>query len=130
VFVHGDGPNNRTAGGSYLPIMERMLAAGYATFAWDKPGSGASGGEIDRNHLLAQRSQIVLDAIDLLKQRRDIDAGRIGLWGISQAGYVMPKVLEQSDDVAFLIAISCPGGPGVEQGAYLVAAQASCGGLP
>jgi pimeloyl-ACP methyl ester carboxylesterase len=128
VFVHGDGPNTRTAGGTYLPIMERMIAAGYATFAWDKPGTGESTGEIDRNQLGAQRAQIVLDAIEVLRARSDIDADGIGLWGISQAGYVMPRVLLMSQDVAFMICISCPGVAGVDQGAYLVSAQAVCAG--
>ena len=129
VFVHGDGPNSRTAGGTYLPIMERMQRAGYATFAWDKPGTGESTGEIDHSRLVEQRAQIVLDAIAVLKARSGVDPQRIGLWGISQAGYVMPRVLSLSDDVAFLIAVSCPGEPGFKQGAYLVAAQAACAGL-
>lgn len=129
VFVHGDGPNNRTAGGTYPPIMERMERAGYATFAWDKPGTGESTGEIDRSRLVEQRAQIVLDAIAVLKARSDVDSQHIGLWGISQAGYVMPWVLSLSEDVAFLIAVSCPGEPGFKQGAYLVAAQAACAGL-
>ncbi len=126
VFVHGDGPNNRTSGVTYPPIMERMLGAGFATFAWDKPGTGESTGRIDRSRLTEQRSQIVLDAIAVLRERPDIDGGRIGLWGISQAGYVMPRVLEQSDDVAFMIAVSCAGAPGVEQGLYLLASQMVC----
>jgi pimeloyl-ACP methyl ester carboxylesterase len=130
IFVHGDGPNSRTAGGTYEPIMERMLRAGYATFAWDKPGTGESTGEIDRSRLIEQRAGIVLDAIETLKERPEIDADQIGLWGVSQAGFVMPAVLSQSDDVTFMIAVSCPGGPGVEQGAYLVASQAVCAGLP
>jgi len=129
VFVHGDGPNNRTSGVTYPPIMERMLRTGYATFAWDKPGTGESTGQIDRSRLMEQRSQIVLDAIAVLKRRPDIDAARIGLWGISQAGYVMPIVVDKSEDVAFMIAVSCPGEPGVEQGAYLVTAQARCRGI-
>jgi len=130
LFVHGDGPNNRTSGVTYPPIMERMLRAGYATFAWDKPGTGESTGRIDRERLVEQRARIVLDALALLKSRPEIDGGQIGLWGISQAGYVMPRVLSQSDDVAFMIAVSCPGQPGVEQGAYLVSAQARCAGAP
>jgi pimeloyl-ACP methyl ester carboxylesterase len=128
LFVHGDGPNNRTSGVTYPPLMDRMLRAGYATFAWDKPGTGASTGEIDRSRLMDQRVQIVLDAIDVVQARPDIDTDRIGMWGISQAGYVMPRVLERSDDVAFMIAVSCPGEPGVEQGAYLVTAQVRCAG--
>ena len=130
VFVHGDGPNNRTSGVTYPPIMERMLRAGYATFAWDKPGTGESTGEIDRSRLQHQRAQIVLDALDVLRQRPDIDPDWIGMWGISQAGYVMPRALERGGDVAFMIAVSCPGVPGVEQGAYLLTAQAVCAGLP
>ncbi|NIM47860.1 MAG: alpha/beta fold hydrolase [Gemmatimonadales bacterium] len=130
VFVHGDGPNNRTSGVTYPPIMRRMLRAGYATFAWDKPGTGESTGEIDRSRLTEQRSQIVLDAVEVLKQRADIDPQHIGLWGISQAGYVMPRVLQKSRDIAFMIAISCAGGPGVEQGIYLLASQMVCAGYP
>jgi pimeloyl-ACP methyl ester carboxylesterase len=129
IFVHGDGPNNRTSGVTYPPIMERMLRAGYATFAWDKPGTGESTGEIDRRRLLDQRSRIVMDALAAVKKHPAIDARRIGLWGISQAGFVMPAVLSKCDDIAFMIAVSCPGGPGVDQGAYLVASQASCAGL-
>jgi pimeloyl-ACP methyl ester carboxylesterase len=129
VFVHGDGPNDRTAGGTYPPIMERMLRSGYATFAWDKPGTGDSTGQIDRSRLGEQRARIVLDAIEVLKAHPEIDARQIGLWGISQAGYVMPRVLSMSEDVAFMIAVSCPGVAGVDQGAYLVSAQAVCAGV-
>lgn len=130
VFVHGDGPNNRTSGVTYAPIMARMKKTGYATFAWDKPGTGESTGKINRRRLGEQRAQIVLDAIEVLKSRPDIDPKWIGLWGISQAGYVMPRVLSKSEDIAFMIAVSCPGAAGVDQGAYLVSAQAVCAGLP
>ncbi len=130
LFVHGDGPNNRTSGVTYPPIMERMHRTGHATFAWDKPGTGESTGRIDRSRLQEQRTQIVMDAIAAIKQHPDIDVSRIGLWGISQAGYVMPRVLERSEDIAFMIAVSCPGAAGVDQGSFLVTAQAVCAGLP
>jgi pimeloyl-ACP methyl ester carboxylesterase len=128
LFVHGDGPNSRTSGVTYPPIMERMLAAGFATFAWDKPGTGESSGEIDRNRVIEQRARIVLDAMEALEGRTEIDPRRMGLWGISQAGYVMPRVLEQAGEVAFMIAVSCAGAPGVEQGIYLLASQMGCYG--
>jgi pimeloyl-ACP methyl ester carboxylesterase len=129
VFVHGDGPNDRISGGTYPPIMERMLRAGYATFAWDKPGSGESTGELASGRVFEQRTAIVLDAIEVLKRHKAIDARRIGLWGISQGGYIMPLVLGKSEDVAFMIAVSCPGEAGYMQGAYLVAEQTRCEGL-
>lgn len=129
LFVHGDGPNSRTSGGTYLPIMERMAKAGCATFAWDKPGTGESTGEIDRSRLGVQRARIVFAAVDRLKAHPEIDTNRIGLWGISQAGYVMPRVSAMTGDIAFMIAVSCPGVAGVDQGAYLVSAQAACAGI-
>ena len=109
VFDHGDGPVDRTGFGLFLPIMERMLRAGYATFAWDKPGSGKSTGEIDRSRLQEQRTQILLDAIEVIKTHPDIDPRQIGLWGASQACYIMPRVLSTGEDITFMIAVSCPG---------------------
>ena len=45
LFVHGSGDADRTMFGLYLPVMERMLQAGYAVFSWDKPGYGKSTGQ-------------------------------------------------------------------------------------
>lgn len=130
VFDHGDGPVDRTSFGLFPPIMERMLRAGYATFAWDKPGSGESTGEIDRSRLQVQRTQILLDAIEVMKRRPDIDSQQIGLWGVSQACYVMPRVLATGEDIAFMIGVSCAGMGSVDQMAYLIASQATCAGVP
>ena len=106
--------------GYYLPIMERMLQAGYAVFSWDKPGYGESTGQLSNSRVLHQRAQIVLDAIEVMKARPDIDQQQIGLWGISQGGYVMPLVLLQSEDVAFMICVSCAGMSGHDQGKFQI----------
>jgi pimeloyl-ACP methyl ester carboxylesterase len=66
----------------------------------------------------------------VIKKNPSLDLEKIGLWGISQAGYVMPVVLSKSNDITFMIAVSCPGEAGVEQGAFLVSRQAVCAGLP
>ena len=130
LFVHGDGPADRLGSGSYLPIMDRILQAGYATFAWDKPGTGESTGLFDERHLHEQRAQILLDAIEAMKKRPDIDPSRIGLWGVSQAGYVMPRALAQSQDIAFMICISCAAMSSYDQMAFQVTALALCDGVP
>jgi uncharacterized protein len=130
LFVHGSGPADRTGSGAYLPIMERMLKAGYATFAWDKPGTDESVGKIDDGLLIQQRAQIILDAIEVLKARPDIAPRRIGLWGISQAGYVMPQALSTSDDIAFMICVSCPGVAGNDQMAFQITAFGLCKPVP
>jgi pimeloyl-ACP methyl ester carboxylesterase len=131
LFVHGSGQADRTGFGMYLPIMERMLGAGYAVFSWDKPGTGESTGQLEgTSRMYHKGSQIVLDAIKGLKSRRDIDAGHIGLWGISQGGWVMPLVLSQSEDIAFMICVSCGGTSGHDQGVYLNTLQSICAGVP
>jgi alpha-beta hydrolase superfamily lysophospholipase len=56
-----------------------MLQAGFATFAWDKPGTGESTGELSEPNLRHQRAQILLDAIELMKTRPDIAPTRIGV---------------------------------------------------
>jgi uncharacterized protein len=118
LFVHGSGDADRTMFGYYLPTMERMLRAGYAVFSWDKPGYGESTGQLSGTRVFHQRAQIVLDAIEVMKVHPDIDPNRIGLWGISQGGYVMPLVLSMSQDVAFMICVSCFGIAGDDQMAY------------
>jgi len=120
LFVHGSDDADRTLFGYYLPVMERMLRAGYAVFSWDKPGYGESTGQLREPYLRHQRAQIVLDAIEVMQARPDIDPERIGLWGISQASYVMPLVLSQSEDVAFMICVSCAGMSGHDLGVYQI----------
>ena len=130
LFVHGSGPTDRTASGMYLPIMERMLRAGYATFAWDKPGMGESTGQLISTCVYHQRAQIVLHAVGVMKAHPDIDLQQIGLWGISQASYMMPRVLSLSEDIAFTICVSCGGMAGVDETAYHIISEAFCAGVP
>lgn len=107
-----------------------MNESGYATLSWDKPGDGESTGALTDNiGVLDQRARIVLDAIEFLSTRSRVRSDCIGLWGISQAGYVMPKVLAQTDDVKYMIAVSCPGEESVKQMAYMIKAQAVCAGF-
>jgi uncharacterized protein len=130
LFVHGDAPSaNRTFFGMYMPIMERMLRAGYAVFSWDNPGAGESTGTTDRGQITQQQAQIVMDAIEVMKSHSDIDPGRIGLWGVSMAGYVMPRVLMVSDDIAFMICQSCGSMSGHDEFVFLTVAQGYCGGV-
>jgi len=118
VFVHWSGPINRDCSGLYLPIWKRFVEQGYACMSWDRPGTGESKGEYDRVHLFQERVKVVNEAIRFLKKRSDIDPESIGLWGMSQAGWIMSMVAAGSKDVSFIIAASCAGESGVKQDAY------------
>ncbi|MFE4481159.1 MULTISPECIES: alpha/beta hydrolase family protein [Streptomycetaceae] len=104
VFVHGDGPVDATHDTFYRPLWEAMAKAGYATLSWDKPGvNNAPGDWLDQS--MQDRVDETLAAIRWAKAQPGIDPNRIGLWGASQAGWVMPKAARQSPDVRFVIAV-------------------------
>jgi pimeloyl-ACP methyl ester carboxylesterase len=129
IFVHGSGPTTRECSGSYYPLWERFTRQGYACLSWDKPGTGESTGAYGQIHLFQERASVVQEAIHFLSRRNDINASLIGLWGISQAGWVIPIVAADSPDVAFIIAVSCAGESGTRQGAYLIQKQLEVEGL-
>ena len=105
VFVHGDGPVDATSDGFYRPIWEDLARAGYASLSWSKPGVGGSTGDwLDQS--LADRAVEVGAAMDWAARQPGVDPARIGLWGASQGGWVVPRIAAQRDDVAFAILVS------------------------
>jgi pimeloyl-ACP methyl ester carboxylesterase len=131
VIVSGSGGQTRTSTPGYSTLLSKFGDAGYAVFSWDKPGSGDSTGEFESGQTLRQRAAILVEAIDTVGRHDAIDAGRIGLWGLSQAGWVMPLALEQTDRVAFMISVSGGGEDSIEQGAYQLGMNVLCaGGTP
>ena len=42
----------------------------------------------------------------MLRAREDVDPERVGLWGISQAGWIMTVAAARSDALAFVIVTS------------------------
>lgn len=128
IFVHGDGPARRSYSRSPNRLMTSFLEIGFACFYYDKPGYGESTGDFTRGKLFEERSSILTDAVNVLKKHPAINPKQIGLWGISQAGYVMPKAIAKTKDITFMIAISCPAMDSIDQSAYLVEKQILCEG--
>jgi pimeloyl-ACP methyl ester carboxylesterase len=122
IMGHGSGEATREGRVPFIPMIEIFLRNGYAVYSWDKPGSGESTGYLE--HELTQRAAILADGIKVLVEHPDIDAVRIGLWGLSQAGWVMPLALEKTEEVAFMIVVSGGAEDSVEQMAFQVGQQA------
>ncbi|WP_458119447.1 alpha/beta hydrolase family protein [Paenibacillus sp. Z6-24] len=116
VFVHGDGPIDASYDGFYRPIWERFAAAGYASLSLDKRGIGGSAGSWLQQSM-EDRANDTVAAIQWAKQQPFIDPSRIGLWGASQAGWVMPKVVAKEPSLAFSILVS-PAINWLRQGRY------------
>lgn len=121
VFVHGDGPADAGRDGFYRPIWESFAKAGYASLSWNKPGIGGAPGNW-LNQSMADRADETSAAIDWARSRADIDPRRIGIWAISQGGWVAPEVAVRKPDLQFMILV----GPAINwlrQGEYDLRAE-------
>lgn len=94
--------------GVYQHLAQVLPGHGVAVFIFDRRGSGESGGDFKTAsfHDLAADVQA---ALDQLKLRPDMDAGRLGVWGMSQGGWIAPLAASESADVAFVSAVSASG---------------------
>ncbi len=71
--------------GSFLDAAVPLQRAGYNLLIPDFRGHGASGGKGSTLGTLERYD--VLGAIDFLRTRRDLEADRIGVWGIGMGAY-------------------------------------------
>ncbi|KAB7530354.1 alpha/beta fold hydrolase [Flagellimonas olearia] len=116
VFVHGSGPEDYSSSNLYRPLWEEFTKAGFACFSWDKPGIGMSQGNwFDQS--MDNRASEVIAAFKKLEQHPKVDPNKLGMWGISQAGWVIPKVAETMEP-AFIITVSSPVTTAFDQEAY------------
>ena len=117
VLVHGSGPGGRL---QVEATARFFVHLGLAVLSYDKRGCGESGGDwktVDLEVLAAD----AVAGVALLQGRPDIDAKRVGLWGISQGGWVGPLAASQSGKVAFVINHSGPGTSLRRQDTYMTA---------
>ena len=111
VLVHGSGPLDR---GAILPFANFLVRRGIALFGYDKRGVGGSTGDWHVASFDALAAD-ALAAVELLRARDDIDPDRVGLFGVSQGGWVGPLAASRSPHVAFVVSVSGPGTtPGVQ----------------
>jgi len=127
VLVHGSNALTRDVFG---PWSRYFAGLGFAVLGYDKRGTGHSTGdwkEADFPILAAD----VLAGVRFLAARGDIRADRIGLWGASQAGWIMPLVAaEAPGEIAFLIVHAGSGTTVREEGVLYIQHELRFAGLP
>jgi pimeloyl-ACP methyl ester carboxylesterase len=102
VFVHGSGPGTRS---TYVIEADLFARHGFASLSFDKRGCRESGGDwrqVDFDVL----ADDVLAAVQCLRHDRRIRADKVGLFGVSQAGWIIPLAASRSADVAFIVPVS------------------------
>ncbi|MEM7205606.1 MAG: alpha/beta fold hydrolase [Planctomycetota bacterium] len=116
VFVQG-----RSYGSRYQHHSHAIAAArrGIASILFDGRGVGTSGGERGR-HTLQNRLDDAEAALAALRNHPDVDAERVGLFGHSAGGWVIPVVAQRASPVAFLVMHAGPAGTLADQQAQVV----------
>jgi 2,6-dihydroxypseudooxynicotine hydrolase len=82
-----------------------FLARGMATLAFDGPGQGEAEYEL---RIRGDFEAPVSSVIDFVESRPDLDALRIGLWGVSLGGYYAPRAAAFEKRVKACISLSGP----------------------
>ena len=118
VLVHGSGPVTRSSLMTQPEIQgegiaESFAGAGITTLVYDKRGSGESTGGGDYTY--DELARDALGGVRLLRGRDDVDPDEVGLWGISEGGWIVPLAASRSDDVAFAVVVSASGYPPASQ---------------
>ncbi len=103
IFQHAAYAETREVWRFYADHFARH---GVAALIYDNRGQGQSSG--DRRATFDQLASDTARAAKLLASRRDIDSRKIGLFAVSQGGWIAPIVATRSKDIAFVIVISPP----------------------
>ncbi len=108
VMVSGSGPETRR-----IPryVGDLLAWRGVAVLVTDKRGTGGSGGTWNGLTHAAWSSDVEAQ-LDWLRRQPEVDATRMGLFGNSEGGFVVPQVAARRADVRFLVCRVCPGLPG------------------
>lgn len=100
VLVHGSGRLGRE---HLRGDVRRLVRAGYGVLAYDKRGVGASGGEYLQadpqgfEAVLRRLAEDAAAALEHARRSRGIDPERVGFFGASQAGWIIPLAGERLD---------------------------------
>ena len=111
VLVHGSG---QVTAAQMMGTANRLVRIGFAALIYDKRGVGDSTGEYatvgpgNSERMFGLLSRDALAAVATLRARKDVDAKRIGLVGISQGGWIAPLAATIDPGIAFVVTISGP----------------------
>jgi hypothetical protein len=129
VCLHGASDGTRDFR-LFRHLESLAVPAGIGVLRYDRRGSGASGGDLER----ASLSDLADDAlawVALVAAREDVDAARIGCWGFSQGGWIGPDAAARSPSIACLALVGACAVTPAEQMAYAaVTALAAAGAGP
>ena len=115
ILISGSGAQDRDSTifhhKSFFVIADALTRKGVAVLRYDERGVGKSSGDIGSANSL-DLARDVEAGIAFLKQHEKIDAGKIGLIGHSEGGYIAPMIAARNKSVAYIVMMAGPGVPG------------------
>ncbi len=115
VALHGAGEGTRDYF-LYRHLHEVLPEVGVGVVTFDRRGDGQSTGD-------SSRGRFEVQAADALAVLEAVGVRRVGLWGLSQGGWIAPLAAAESDRVAFVVGVASTGVTPSEQMMYAVAQQ-------
>ncbi len=115
---------------TYFVDLARQLAdVGFAAFRYDTRGVGQSGGIPSIAGLETRRDEAVA-ALHAVRGHPEISSDDVGLWGISQEGWVISMAAaDNPTDIAFIVVVSGAGISVAEQQVWGIETQSRAAGL-
>jgi dienelactone hydrolase len=101
VMIQGSGPATREP---YREQAEYLAQHGIAALIYDKRGAGQSTGDPDYHY--DQLAGDASAAVALLRRNPGVRPDAIGLWGLSEGGWVAPMVAAQDPGIKALMVVS------------------------
>ncbi len=123
VLVHGAGAGTRRD--RLMPAAEAFATRGLVTLVYDKRAAGYTPSRRD----FSQLADDALAAAALLRTRPEVDPAKVGLWGVSEGGWVVPIAAARAPDLAFIIVIAANGVSPAQQHAWAMREHARRAGV-
>jgi dienelactone hydrolase len=116
VMVHGSGEHRRD---DYRVEAEAFARQGIATLIYDKRTEGYS--QFSRSY--STLADDALAAVEALRKRPEVDPARVGVWGLSEGGWVAPLAASRSPHVSFVVTLGANGVEPSRQQAWAIENQ-------
>ena len=113
----------------YVEHAQQLVRSGFAVLRYDGPGWGGGASGNSGFETLEYRTEEALAALKYLQARPDIKPNVVGLWGVSQGGWICQMAAASYGGVAFIIPVSGPGVTPAEQEVYRVEAESRAEGF-
>ena len=122
VLVGGSGPADRSNGGYFHALRDRLVAAGVTVLAFDKRGVGGSSGAW-ASARVDDLAADVAAAVEALRAQPGVDRDAVGLFGHSEGGWVALRASARGAAPRYLVLNSSPAVSFLEAEIYALTAD-------